>query len=87
MTSVDCAYVCLRQLFDEPPENRTETTLHNLFRSVWLKQKAAYEATLFPTVPEQRDFGLEGLRLLSNYFRVSLALGSAVGDGGGPCSR
>jgi len=58
------------QLYDLPPENRTEEVLHNLFRAVWLKKKDKYLEELFPSVDKQREFGLEGLRLLSNYFRV-----------------
>lgn len=58
------------QLYELPPSHRTKDRLHNLFRAVWKRQKAQYEEALFPTEDMQREFGLEGLRLLDNYFRV-----------------
>lgn len=58
------------QLFLQPPANRTEAVLHDLFRAVWLKRKDKYMEELFPTVDQQRAFGLAGLKLLSNYYKV-----------------
>jgi len=60
----------LDELFAQPPEKRNKDVLHDLFRSVWLKKKDKYVKALFPTVESQRAFGLAGLKLLSNYFKV-----------------
>ena len=69
------------QLYDLPPEERTEEVLHNLFRGVWLKQRDKYQQEIFPSIEQQRQFGLEGLRLLSNYFRVSRRWGYSYRHG------
>ena len=62
----------LDELFAQPPDKRNKDVLHDLFRSVWLKKKEKYVEELFPTVESQRAFGLAGLKLLSNYFKVRL---------------
>ncbi len=60
----------LDELFAQPPDKRNKHVLHDLFRSIWLKKKDKYVEELFPTVESQRAFGLAGLKLLSNYFKV-----------------
>lgn len=55
-------------------------TVHDLFRAVWLEKKNKYEKDLFPTVDMQREFGLQGLALLSKYFGVSRGGGVCVLD-------
>jgi hypothetical protein len=45
-------------------------TLHELFRKAFVQGRPKYAADLFPTLEQQREFGLEGLRLLENYYKV-----------------
>lgn len=69
----------LDMLYEQPPANRTEAVVHDIFRSVWLKKKDRYIDELFPTLEQQRAFGLVGLKLLSNYYKVRWVGGWAGG--------
>lgn len=62
--------VVTQQLYEQDPQNRTVDTLHELFRKAFVQGRPKYAADLFPTLEQQREFGLEGLRLLENYYKV-----------------
>jgi len=61
----------LEDLFDLPSEERTIEKLHNLFREAWTKVRGNDEHhNLFSSIEEERDWGLEGLKLLNNYMTL-----------------
>jgi len=61
----------LEDLFDLPSEERTTEKLHNLFREAWTKVRGNDEHhNLFSSIEEERDWGLEGLKLLNNYMTL-----------------
>ena len=65
------AHLALQQLFDLPPTQRTADRLHQLFREAWASIRASDEfRDLFDDVEAERDWGLESLALLSNYFSL-----------------
>lgn len=65
------AHFALQRLFDLDPVRRTPEKLYDLFRQAWTEVRADDEyASLFATVDEERDWGLESLTLLANYFTV-----------------
>lgn len=61
----------LEDLFDLPPEERNTEKLHNLFREAWTKVRGNDEHhNLFSSVEEEREWGLDGLKLLNNYMSI-----------------
>ncbi len=61
----------LEDLYDLPSEERDLDTLHNLFREAWTKVRNNDEHhNLFDTVEEEREWGLDGLKLLNNYMTI-----------------
>ena len=61
----------LEDLFDLPSEERTTEKLHNLFREAWTKVRGNDEHhNLFSSIDEEREWGLEGLKLLNNYMTL-----------------
>ncbi|MCI0544683.1 MAG: PD-(D/E)XK nuclease family protein [Actinobacteria bacterium] len=65
------AHLALQRLFDDPIEARTPDRLFDLFRGAWTEIRATEEFRgLFPTVEEERLWGVESLELLANYFTI-----------------
>ncbi|MAB96353.1 MAG: hypothetical protein CL496_03955 [Actinobacteria bacterium] len=61
----------LEDLFDLPQSERTTEKLHNLFRDAWTKVRSNDEHhDLFESVEQERDWGLDGLKLLNNYMQI-----------------
>ncbi|MDA9607278.1 PD-(D/E)XK nuclease family protein [Candidatus Actinomarina] len=61
----------LEDLFDLPQPERTTEKLHNLFRDAWTKVRSNDEHhNLFESVEEERDWGVDGLKLLNNYMQI-----------------
>lgn len=65
------AHLALQRLFDHATELRTPDTLADLFREAWTEIRGEDEfAGLFASVEEEREWGVESLRLLGNYFAI-----------------
>lgn len=64
------AHLALQRLFDLPPERRTPEALFNLFRRAWEEVRTTEYPDLFPSVEDERTWGLESLQILANYFSV-----------------
>lgn len=61
----------LEDLFDLPKEERSIEKLHNLFRDAWTKVRGNDDHfDLFDSVEEERDWGIDGLKLLNNYMTM-----------------
>ena len=61
----------LENLFDLKPDERNTEKLHNLFREAWTKVRGNDEHhNLFSSVEEEREWGLDGLKLLNNYMSI-----------------
>ena len=61
----------LEDLFDLPQDERSIEKLHNLFRDAWTKVRGTDEHhNLFSSVEEERDWGIDGLKLLNNYTTI-----------------
>lgn len=61
----------LEDLFDLKPDERNAEKLHNLFREAWTKVRGNDEHhNLFSSVEEEREWGLDGLKLLNNYMSI-----------------
>jgi len=61
----------LEDLYDLPKEERDIEKLHNLFREAWTKVRGTDEHhDLFSTVEEEREWGVDGLKLLNNYMTI-----------------
>ena len=61
----------LEDLFELPKEDRDTEKLHNLFRAAWTKVRRTDEHhSLFSSVDEEREWGVDGLKLLSNYMSM-----------------
>ena len=61
----------LEELFNLPQSERTTERLHNIFRNTWTKvRKNDNYYKLFKSVEEERDWGVDGLKLLSNYMKI-----------------
>lgn len=65
------AHLALQRLFDEPAAKRTPDLLYDLFRQAWseLRGDADYEG-LFSCLEEEREWGLQSMKLLANYFDI-----------------
>ena len=65
------AHLALQRLFDRPPSERSPEVLYDLFREAWTELRSKDEfAELFEDSAEERQWGLESLELLANYFSV-----------------
>jgi len=64
------AHLALQRLFDLPAEQRTPEALYDLFREAWAEIRESEFEGMFPTVTEERHWGLQSLELLANYFSV-----------------
>ena len=61
----------LEDLFELPKEDRDTEKLHNLFRAAWTKVRRTDEHhNLFSSVDEEREWGVDGLKLLNNYMSI-----------------
>ena len=61
----------LEDLFELPKEERDTEKLHNLFRAAWTKVRRTDEHhNLFSSVDEEREWGVDGLKLLNNYMSM-----------------
>ena len=65
------AHLALQRLYELSPEQRTPEALYNLFRGAWGELRGIEDfAGLFPSVEDERVWGLESLNLLANYFML-----------------
>jgi len=65
------AHLALQRLFDDQIEERTPDRLFDLFRDAWTEVRGEEEFEgLFDDVEEERAWGVESLKLLSNYFSI-----------------
>jgi putative RecB family exonuclease len=65
------AHLALQRLFDRSSHERTPETLYDLFRQAWTEVRSGEEyAGLFESVDAEREWGLESMTLLANYFTV-----------------
>src|SRR5690606_20239276 len=61
----------LQRLFELPSLHRTPSRLFDLFREAWTELRGEEDyRELFPSVDEERKWGLESMKLLANYFGV-----------------
>ena len=61
----------LEDLFDLPQDERSIEKLHNLFRDAWTKVRGTDEHhNLFSSVEDEREWGIDGLKLLNNYMTI-----------------
>jgi putative RecB family exonuclease len=64
------AHLALQRLFDLPQPERTPETLYDLFRLAWVEVRDERYPGLFGSTDEEREWGLESLALLANYFGI-----------------
>lgn len=65
------AHLALQRLFDDPGQERTPERLFDLFRQAWTETRGDDEFEgLFETLDEERQWGIDSLELLANYFTV-----------------
>lgn len=65
------SHLALQRLFDEPMAVRTPDRLFDLFRQAWTEIRSEEEFEgLFESVDEEREWGLQSLELLANYFAI-----------------
>ncbi len=65
------AHLALQRLFDHPPPERTPELLFDLFRAAWTEMRGDEEfEALFPDTDDERQWGVESLELLANYFGI-----------------
>ncbi len=65
------AHLALQNLFDDQPDERTPERLFDLFREAWTEIRGEDEFEgLFADTEEERDWGVESLKLLANYFSI-----------------
>lgn len=65
------AHLALQRLYDLPRAERSPERLYDLFRQAWSELRASEEyADLFPSQEEERQWGMESLSLLANYFTI-----------------
>ena len=64
------AHLALQRLFDLPQPERTPDTLFDLFRAAWVELRDEEYTDLFATTEEEREWGIESLALLANYFGI-----------------
>ncbi|MGB8361868.1 MAG: PD-(D/E)XK nuclease family protein [Acidimicrobiia bacterium] len=65
------AHLALQRLYDDDVAERTPERLYDLFREAWTEIRGADEFEgLFASVEEERDWGIESMTLLANYFSI-----------------
>lgn len=65
------AHLALQRLFDEPEASRTPERLYDLFREAWTEIRGDDEFEgLFESTEEEREWGVESMKLLANYFAI-----------------
>ena len=65
------AHLALQRLFDDDLEERTPDRLFDLFREAWTEIRGEDEFEgLFEDTEEEREWGVESLNLLANYFSI-----------------
>jgi putative RecB family exonuclease len=64
------AHLALQWLFDLSADERTPETLFELFRKAWVELRDAEFPGMFASVEEEREWGIESLGVLANYFLV-----------------
>lgn len=65
------AHIALQRLFDEVTADRTPERLYDLFREAWTEIRGDDEFDgLFTDLDEEREWGVESLALLANYFSI-----------------
>jgi putative RecB family exonuclease len=65
------AHLALERLYDLPASLRTPERLYDLFRQAWSELRTSPEfVELFPSVEDERTWGVESLALLANYLAI-----------------
>jgi putative RecB family exonuclease len=65
------AHLALQRLFDDADSERTPERLYDLFREAWTEIRGDEEfAGLFEDVDQEREWGIESMELLANYFSI-----------------
>jgi putative RecB family exonuclease len=65
------AHLALERLYDLPASERDADKLYNLFREAWTEVRSEEEyAELFETLEDEKLWGVESMKLLSNYFAI-----------------
>ncbi len=65
------AHLALQRLFDDDGVARTPERLYDLFRQAWTEIRGDEEFEgLFENLEDERDWGIESMELLSNYFSI-----------------
>ncbi len=65
------AHLALQNLYDLEPTSRTPEALYDLFREAWRELRTTEEFDhLFDDVDTERDWGVQSLGLLRNYFAI-----------------
>ena len=64
------AHLALQRLFDEPADRRTPERLYDLFRVAWAELRPEEFPDLFTAVEDEREWGIESMEILANYFGV-----------------
>jgi len=65
------AHLALQRLFDDAETERTPERLYDLFREAWTEVRGEDEfAGLFDDVDAEREWGIESMELLANYFSI-----------------
>ena len=65
------AHLALQRLFDDDEPDRTPERLYDLFREAWTEVRSDEEFVgLFEGTDQEREWGLESMELLANYFSI-----------------
>lgn len=65
------AHLALQWLYDLPAAERTAEKLYDLFRQAWTELRSSEEyQEVFSNTEEERNWGVESMKLLANYFGV-----------------
>jgi putative RecB family exonuclease len=65
------SHLALQRLYDLPASERTAERLHDLFRQAWNELRGSDEfAGLFDSIEEERNWGIDSMILLNNYFHL-----------------
>jgi len=65
------AHLALQRLFDDAVAERTPDRLYDLFREAWTEIRGDGEFEgLFTDIDEEREWGIQSLELLANYFSI-----------------
>ena len=65
------AHLALQRLFDDTDIQRTPDRLYDLFREAWTEIRGDEEFVgLFEGIDQEREWGVESMELLANYFSI-----------------